>query len=270
MTKISFVILTWNSSKYIENCINSINTIHDFIIQIIVVVNGSTDNTVEILKKYKKKMKNLQVIFLSQNIGTTKSRNIALKLVDDDADYICILDSDTIINEHAIEVMVKYLSQKNEVALVGPAMVNENNESQIPYRKFPNWKIKVLKAFPIKKVSKIGEKMESYPTENISDEFECDYLISACWMMKYEIYRNLGNLDEKIFYSPEDVEYCMRARSKGYKIVHLKKAKIIHLYQRISKKKLISKVNFSHLCGINYVLRKYKKFLKEYKKSKEK
>ena len=265
MEKVSFVILTWNSSQYIKECIDSINAISNFLIKIIIVDNGSTDNTVEILKEYKKKTNNLNVIFLSQNMGTTKSRNIALKIVDDDTDYICILDSDTIINENAIQIMSKYLSQNYDTALVGPAMINEKNEKQIPYRKFPSWKIKLLKAFPIKKVSKIGEKIESYSSENLLDEFECDYLISACWMMRYDTYEKLGNLDENIFYSPEDVEYCMRAKSKGYKIVHLKNAKIIHLYQRISKKKLISKVNFSHLWGINYILKKYKKFLKEYK-----
>lgn len=265
MEKVSFVILTWNSSQYIKSCIDSINTISNFLIKVIIVDNGSTDSTVEILKEYKKKMNNLDVIFLSENMGTTISRNIALKLVDDDTDYICILDSDTIINENAIQIMSKYLSENHDVALVGPAMVNGKKEKQIPYRKFPSWKIKLLKAFPIKKISKIGEKIESYPSESVTDEFECDYLISACWMMRYDIYEKLGNLDEKIFYSPEDVEYCMRARSKGFKIVHLKNAKIIHLYQRISKKKLISKVNFSHLWGINYILKKYKKFLKEYK-----
>lgn len=269
MKKITFVILTWNSSKYIEKCLDSVNSISNFEVKIIIVDNGSTDDTVEILKKYKKKIDNLSVVYLSQNMGTTKSRNIALKIVEEDTDYICILDSDTIINENAIKVMTEYLSENHNVALVGPAMVNEKDEKQIPYRKFPSWKIKILKAFPIKKISRLGEKIENYPIDFVSDEFECDYLISACWMMEYSMYEKLGNLDEKIFYSPEDVEYCMRARSKGYKIVHLKKAKIIHLYQRISKKKLISKVNFSHLLGINYVLKKYKKFLKEYKKVKE-
>ena len=111
-----------------------------------------------------------------------------------------------------------------------------------------------------------GQILENYLEESITDEFECDYLISACWLMRYDIYKKLGGLDEKIFYSPEDVEYCMRAKSRGYKIVHLRKAKIIHIYQRISKKKLISKVNLSHLLGIRYVLKKYKKFLKEYRR----
>ena len=58
----------------------------------------------------------------------------------------------------------------------------------------------------------------------------------------------------------------MRIRSKGLEIVHLRNAEIVHYYQRISKKKLISKANITHFIGIHYVLKKYKKFLKEYKR----
>ena len=50
MKKISFVILTWNSDKYITNCIESINTICNFCTQITIVDNGLTDNTIKILK----------------------------------------------------------------------------------------------------------------------------------------------------------------------------------------------------------------------------
>lgn len=151
--------------------------------------------------------------------------------------------------------------------IVGPAMVNGMGEKQIPYRRFPTWRIKLLKACPIKSLNKIGERLEKYDVT--SDEVNCDYLISACWFMRFDTYKKLGDLDEKIFYSPEDVEYCMRARFNGYEIVHLQKAQIIHFYQRISKKKLISKANITHFWGIHYVLKKYKKFLKEYYKGEE-
>ena len=88
MKKIAFVILTWNSSDYIEKCINSINTISNFTTQIIIIDNGSKDKTIEILKKYKKIMTNLNVVYLSKNMGTTESRNIGLKLVVWNSIYI--------------------------------------------------------------------------------------------------------------------------------------------------------------------------------------
>lgn len=264
MEKVSFVILSYNSEKYLKDCINSILEIRNYIVSVYIIDNGSIDSSVDIINKFKKENNNIHLIQLEKNYGTTISRNKGLHLIDKDDEYICILDSDTIINENAINVMAKYLKKNEQVGIVGPGMIGKNNQKQIPYRRFPTWKIKLYKAIPIERLNEKGKKLESYDTKNLPSEFECDYLISACWMLKYSTYKKLGDLDEKIFYSPEDVEYCMRAKSIGYKIVHLKDVEIIHYYQRISKKKLISKANITHLVGINYVLRKYKKFLKSY------
>lgn len=265
MKKVSFIILSYNSEKYLKDCIESILDIKQFESYIYITDNGSKDNSVEIVKKIQKNNKNITLIELEKNYGTTISRNKGLHLIKE-TDYICVLDSDTIINENAIKIMAEYIENNSDVGIVGPSMYGKNNEKQIPYRKFPTWKIKLYKAIPIKSINKKGEELENYNVDILPDAFECDYLISACWMMKFDIYKALGDLDEKIFYSPEDVEYCMRTRQKGYKIVHLKNAQILHYYQRISKKKIISKANITHLLGLHYVLKKYKKFLKEYRK----
>lgn len=263
MKKISYVILSYNSERYLKDCIESILNIKNFNIDVYICDNGSQDNSVKIINEFNDKRINL--IELEKNYGTTISRNKCLRLIKD-TDYICVLDSDTIINEEAMKIMTEYLDAHGNVGLVGPSMEGINGEKQIPFRKFPTWKIKLYKAVPIKSISKKGEEIENYNQNIVTDEFICDYLISACWMMTYETYKKIGELDEKIFYSPEDVEYCMRVRANGLDIVHLRKAKIIHYYQRISKKKLISKANITHFIGIHYVLKKYKKFLKEYKR----
>lgn len=262
MEKISFIILSWNSEKYLNACLDSILQISKYEIEIFIVDNGSKDRSVEIIKSFNSHQINL--IILDKNYGTTISRNKALHSLKN-TDFICILDSDTIINEDAVEYMCKFLNLHKEAGIVGPTMLNNQGEKQIPYRRFPTWKIKLYKASPFKKINLIGEKLESYDYDNLPNEFECDYLISACWMLRYDTYIKNGDFDEKIFYSPEDVEYCMRVRSNGYRIFHLKEPKIIHFYQRISKKKLISKANLTHLLGLHYVLHKYKTFLKNYK-----
>lgn len=263
--KVSFVILSWNSEKYLEKCLDSIINLKNIDYEIILVDNGSTDNSIDIIEKFMKKNNKIQLIKLEKNYGTTISRNKGLHKIKN-TDYICILDSDTIINDNAILLMSNYLKKNSKVGIVGPEMINGEGERQIPYRRFPTWKIKLLKACPIKKISKLGEQIENYDVDNLPDDFECDYLISACWMMRFKTYKLNGDLDEKIFYSPEDVEYCMRVRKNNLSIVHMKNAQIVHFYQRISKKKLISKANLTHLWGIHYVLKKYKKFLKKYRK----
>ena len=58
--------------------------------------------------------------------------------------------------------------------------------------------------------------------------------------------------NEKLFYAPEDIEYCVRAWSKGYYVAYLKTHNLTHLWQRLSRKKLFSKHNLEHLKGLLY------------------
>ena len=159
MKNLDFIILSYNSEKYLEQCIESILSIEKYKIKIHVIDNGSTDRSINIIKKFEEER--IILTPLNKNYGTTISRNIGLKQITV-TDYICILDSDTIINENAIDIMVKYLDQHNEVGLVGPSMKGINNEKQTPFRKFPSWKIKLCKACPIKKIQKKGENLENY------------------------------------------------------------------------------------------------------------
>lgn len=252
--KISYIILTWNSEKYIKNCIDSILNIHGIEHNIITVDNGSKDNTNSILNGYKE---NVQAIYLDKNYGTTKSRNIGIKKIDPDSDYVCVLDSDTKINKDAIEKMAQILEKNKEIGIVGPKMQTSSGLIQKSGRKFPTVKLKFYKAFPIKSFEEKGEKLESYDFSEEKEFYEVDYLMGACWLMRKEIIKKVGMFDEKIFYAPEDVDYCARVWQAGYKVVFCKDVQIIHEWQRISKKKLISKMNWEHIKGLAYFFKKY-------------
>lgn len=252
--KVSYIILTWNSERYIKKCVDSILSIKDIEHDIIVIDNGSNDNTQNILEEYKTLIK---TIYLDKNYGTTKSRNLGMKEIDKDSDHICILDSDTQINKAALEKLIS-LTEEEQIGIAGPQMITSNGVVQKSGRRFPSVKIKFYKAFPSKKVQSIGEKLENYDFSKKRKYYEVDYLIGACWLMRKEIIEKVGLLDEKIFYAPEDVDYCARVWKAGYKVVFCKEAQIIHEWQRISKKKLISKMNWEHIKGLVYYFKKYK------------
>ena len=81
--------------------------------------------------------------------------------------------------------------------------------------------------------------------------------------MKTSLLCEVGMLDENIFYAPEDVDYCVRVWEAGYRVVRCWNANIIHEYQRISKKKLLSKMNLEHVKGLIYYFIKHGYFFKQ-------
>jgi GT2 family glycosyltransferase len=86
---------------------------------------------------------------------------------------------------------------------------------------------------------------------------------SAFWLFKRELIESIGLLDEKIFYAPEDVDFCVRAWLKGWKIYFYSRAKVIHRAQEISRKKPFGRAALSHLKGLAYYFWKYGYALKQ-------
>lgn len=253
-TTIEFIILTWNSEGYICNCLESILSLEQFQTKIHVIDNGSSDQTVNLIKQ---NYPSVDLTTLSSNIGTTKSRNIGLANLSKSTDYICILDSDTIVNSEAITQLVEALKHDSKGGIAVPKMHNMKGNYQHSCKKFPTVQLKLLKALPVKTFEQLGKNMELYDLESASAPIYVDYGISACWMIKKSCLDAVGLLDEAIYYAPEDVDYCLRSWKKNYKVIFVPTADIIHDTQRISKKKLISRLNYEHVKGLLYYFHKH-------------
>ena len=89
---------------------------------------------------------------------------------------------------------------------------------------------------------------------------EVDYAISACWMLSRRCFESVGLLDEKIFYSPEDVDYCLRVWEAGFVITYLPSVSVVHDAQELSRGFKLTRFHFSHLKGLLYLMFKHKYF----------
>lgn len=261
MEKLGVVILTWNSQEYIKKCLQSIIEITGYDIHVVVVDNGSLDSTCKIVNDtqtlFEKKKKVCELIKLDVNMGTTISRNIGiLKLMK--CDWICVLDSDTIINQMAVDKMICDLNKKKENGIVGPKMITSSGVIQNSGRHIPTITEKVCKILPLRKAKEYSYNYERYMEIDNKEIIPVGYLMSACWMIKREVFENIGLLDEKIFYAPEDVEFCIRTWQGGYRVLFDGNVEIIHEWQRLSRKKVFSKHNFEHIKGLLYMFKKYK------------
>ena len=126
--KISVIIPVYNSSTYLRKCLDSVvnQTLKD--IEIIIINDGSTDDSKNIIEEYTGKYKN--IIFIDQeNKGIGKTRNIGIKMAT--GEYITFVDSDDYIKENMLEEYYKYAKKHNFDLVIGSYIKKINNKEII-------------------------------------------------------------------------------------------------------------------------------------------
>ena len=128
MPKISVIIPVYNTEKYIEKCLDSIYNQKMKDIEIIIVNDGSKDNSDTIIQKWIEKNKeNIQIKYLKkENGGLSDSRNFAIPYVT--GEYISFIDSDDFIDENLYSNLEKYMNEKIDLIKFKMQTVDEKGK----------------------------------------------------------------------------------------------------------------------------------------------
>lgn len=252
----SIVVLSFNSSRTLDLClrsaVESLSQLSSSPSEIIVVENGSTDNSRQILSEWVRREPNMiRAIYMNENTGTTVSRNAALKQCT--GEYVVILDSDAYLNAESLIGMSSYLDENQDVGLVCPKLFYGDGRFQISVDQFPTLLHKA-KRFLFLNTMQDSLDHNSLKTQPV------DYAISACWMIARRALDKVPYFDERIFYSPEDVDYCMQIWLSGFKIIYLPSLSVIHNAQELSRGFRLSSFHIRHLKGLFYLFFKYRYF----------
>ena len=108
---VSIITPSYNSSKFIEECINSVITQSYIDWEMIIVDDYSTDNSRDLILKFAKEDNRINPIFLDENVGAAASRNIAIK--QSKGKYIAFLDSDDIWIKDKLEKQIAFMNEKD-------------------------------------------------------------------------------------------------------------------------------------------------------------
>lgn len=255
--RISAVMLSFNSARYLERClgtlVDELRSDPDAEDEIFVIDNGSNDGSVEILQRMESELGGLlNVTYLPENTGTTYPRNMALRQVS--GRYVLIIDSDVDVPAGTIGALIERLESDDRIGLVAPKLLYPSGKLQMSVDVFPTVMRKLQRYLSLKKMEAAANEAGA-PTE----PSEVDYAISAFWLLPRAAVDAVGLFDERIFYSPEDVDYCIRVWAAGYRIVYDPTVHAIHDAQEISRG--LRKVTFSHAGGLLYLFKKHRYFL---------
>ncbi|MCL2859205.1 MAG: glycosyltransferase family 2 protein [Oscillospiraceae bacterium] len=215
--KVSIILLNYNGYKDTIECIDSIKQNEkEMNYEIIVVDNKSTDNSVEELKKID------EIILLEseRNGGFAYGNNIGIKYaIDKGAEYILLLNNDTIIELNCISLMYKILNENDDMGMIGCRIMYYNNKELINYMGGEiNW---------FKGIVVVKDKLTIYKENNRSFSYT-NFITGCCMLIKKEVIDKAGYLPEDYFMYYEDVEYCVKVKDAGYKLGICYNAVIYH------------------------------------------
>lgn len=242
MSRTTLVIPNINGTEYIENCLDSVFA-SDVEVSVIVVDNGSTDGSVDIIKE---KYPQVDLICHAENTGFCRATNEGIR--KSDTEFVMFLNNDTVIKEDAIRILEESMDAHPEAFSVQALMLSLKEPDIIDTAGDEycalGWAFATKKG---KNKIKLSKKKDL-----ISVFSGCG---GACLYRK-SILNEIGVLDEKHFAYLEDVDLGFRALIYGYKNFCAKNAIVYHAGSAFSGSKHNSfKVNLSSRNSV-YLIRK--------------
>ncbi len=223
---LSIIIISFNTKDLLRACIKSVyETTANLIYEIIIVDNGSTDGSIDMLAI---EFPEIHAINNKINLGFAKANNQAIKVAR--GKLILLLNSDTIVRKGAIESLAEFMKERKSVAAVGPKVFNVDGSLQSTGHSFPSIGDVLLSLLRIPHLVSPKLRKHLFPElfRNVDDISCVGYIKGCCLMLNKHIIDKIGLLDEDFFFFAEDIEWCYRARKAGYHIYYNPYSEIVH------------------------------------------
>ena len=220
--KCNVIILNWNGAEMLRTYLSSViahTTLPNC--EIIVADNGSTDNSLEVLKT---EFPSVRIITLDQNYGFAEGYNRALAQTN--AEYTVLLNSDVETPEGWLAPLLDYLDTHPDTAAVQPKIRSWRNRSFFEHAGAAGGYLNAL-GYPYCRgriLWHVEEDKGQYDTPA-----EVDWTSGACMCVRTSVYKDCGGLDATFFAHMEEIDLCWRMRNKGWHLACLPQSVVYHL-----------------------------------------
>ncbi len=224
--KLSIVVVNFNAVDFLRSCIHSIHRGIDVPYEICVVDNASKDKSLEYLKK---ECPEVLVVGNTENRGFAAAINQGIAATK--APFVLWLNPDTEILEGSFLKTLKLMEEDPHLGILGLQILNPDRSIQLSCRSFPSYETAFFNRYSL--------MTRLFPQNPLSRKYlktgddhsrisPTDWVSGACLLHKRSMIDSLGGLDERFFMYCEDVDFCKRAQSAGWKVLYDPDVKILH------------------------------------------
>ena len=211
----SIIIPVWNKVELTQQCLVALaSATTDVTFEVIVVNNGSTDGTRDLLSSL---TGDIQIINNHDNLGFAKACNQGARSAR--GRHLVFLNNDTIPKEGWLRALIQEADASPEVGVVGSKLLYEDGTIQhagvvrdsrhfLPYHAYKSF---------------AGD----HPAVNQRREFQI--VTAACLLIKRSVFEEVGGFDEGYQNGFEDADLCLKVRERGYTVVYQPRSVVVHL-----------------------------------------
>ena len=211
------IILNWNGRDLTLDCLKSLAKVKYDNYKILVVDNGSTDNSVKAIKI---KYPNINIVRLDSNIGYAAGNNAGFEFIKNkNSKFIIFLNNDTTVDKNFIEPLIKPLIEDLMIGQTVPKIFYANDRDRIWYAggKVNFWLGLVY-----------HEGIRKVDAELFKDSKITDYATGCCFCMRDKDFEAYEGLDTSFPMYGEDVDLSLRIKDNGKKIMYVPDSFIWH------------------------------------------
>lgn len=220
------VMLNWNEFHHTVPCIDSLKKSSIPINKILVLDQASEDGSGEKLLRLYNDDSQVEVILNDKNYGFSGGMNIGIqKALDLNAEYIFILNNDTIIDSECVQLLFDTIISHSDAAVSGPAIMYHSNPEKLWQAGgfFNKFKMGVSVPDKGKKYSEINQITS-----------EVSFLTGCALLVPRKTFQKVGLFDASLFFYGDDVDYGLRIKKSGLKMLFVPAAKVWHKIEDIT------------------------------------
>lgn len=231
--KVGIVIVNWNNKDVILHCLESLRKVgYVGTCKILVQDNWSGDGSV---KQITKEFPDVEILESKENLGYAEGNNRGIRhLRKTSARFVLILNPDTVVEKGCIERLTEALEKNPDIGIAGPTILDKDGKiwsqgGYIDTKRYSAGLVGLGQPDPSTPDAPSGSELPFHSSLPPPRCIGVDYISGTAMMVRREVFGKIGLFYPGYFIYYEDVEFCVRAKAAGFRVVLVPSARIDHL-----------------------------------------
>lgn len=217
---VSVLVLNYRNANAAVRCVQALQAqTMNSSMEILVIDNHSHDDSVGILRNQLACFSNVRIIETSSNDGFGFGYNTGCSYAI--GGYVLCNNPDKILEPEGIEKMVRHMESDKEIGIIAPRLIHADGTHRLSIRRYPRLSDIISRRSIIGNL--FPRSLDTYLMKDadVYTEQEVDWAIGGCFMIRHDVFLQLGGFDERFFLFFEDTDLCRRCHNLGKKVIYL-------------------------------------------------